>query len=463
MRNSLSGGCLLPLLLCNLSHAADPVDEYLQAELQKGQLPGLAVAVTRGEAVVKVAGYGLADVENSIPVTPQTVFQIQSVTKQFVATAIMMLVEEGKIDPSAKVSDYLEGTPDAWKDISVRHLLSHTSGIKDFINEPTASLRLEVTDDEVFRATAARQLNFQPGEKYAYSNSNYHLLAMIIRKLTGEPYPVFLKKRIFDPLGMGHTRVMSWADIVPHRAAGYGRQGAQLRHGQFVAESILAYGGGGLLSTPEDMAKWALALRGEKLLKRSSFDQMWAPNSLGDGTQSPYGFGWGIGGQTPHRFVQHSGGHITGFTSHIIRYLDDDLAVVVLVNAGYADPSKLARRVAGLYVPALSPPMRKPIADHEPAVTELLRRTERMIRQQRLDDGVFTPALESALAKSLPQSAEELNAIGLLNAVELLERTDSSNGMRQYLYRMRFARATLIVTVVLDRDGKVAGLSHEQE
>jgi CubicO group peptidase (beta-lactamase class C family) len=317
---------------------ADSVDDYVNLQMRQSGIPGLALAVTRNGAVVKAAGYGLANVENDVPVAPQTVFQIQSVTKQFVATAIMMLVEEGKVALDAKVSTYLDGTPETWKEITIRRLLSQTSGIKDFINEPTASLRLEVSEQEVFRALVPRPLNFQPGERYAYSNSNYHLLAMIIRKVTGESYGTFLRKRVFDPLGMTQTRVISLSEIIPHRASGYNRAGNELCNGQFVAESILAYGGGGLLSTAADMAKWDLALRGDKLLPHSRLEQMWTPTRLNDGTFSNYGFGWGIGGQPPHRFVQHSGGHITGFTSHIVRYLDDDLSVIVLVNAGFANP-----------------------------------------------------------------------------------------------------------------------------
>jgi CubicO group peptidase (beta-lactamase class C family) len=334
---------------------SDRVDEDVESEMKQSHLPGLALAVTQGGKVIRASGYGLANVELDVPVTPGTVFQIQSVTKQFVATAIMMLAEAGKLAVTDKVSAHLADTPEVWKDITLRHLLTHTSGIKDFINEPTASLRIEVTDEEVFQETARRPLNFQPGEKYAYSNSNYHLLAMVIRKLTGQSYGEFLKARVFEPLGMGQTRVVSWVDLVPHRAAGYLWRNGHLRNGQFIAESILSYGGGGLLSTVTDMAKWELALRGETLLKRAALEEMWAPTKLNSGGFSNYGFGWGIEGQKPHRAVQHSGGHVTGFTSYIIHYLDDDLGIIVLINGGLGDPSRMAHRIAEFYVPDLKP------------------------------------------------------------------------------------------------------------
>ena len=442
---------------------ADDVDTYVQGEMRSSQLPGVALAVIRNGSVIKTAAYGLANVEQDVSVTPQTVFQIQSVTKQFVATAIMMLVEEGKVSLDDPVSAYLAGTPDTWKEITVRRLLNHTSGIKDFINDPTASLRIEVTEEEVFKATAPRPLNFEPGSKYAYSNSNYHLLAMIIRKITGESYGAFLNRRIFEPLGMAHTRLMTWRELVPHRAAGYQLRDNQLRNGEFVAESILAYGGGGIISTVEDMARWDLGLRAAKITKPSSLEQMWTVTKLNDGTTSAYGFGWGIGGQSPHRFVQHAGGHITGFTSSIVRYLDDDLSIVVLVNAGFANPTKMAFAIAGLYVPELRPPERKPIEDVEPHVTDLLRQVEQMVRDGRAYRDLFTAQMYEVLTANLDQISSDLKSSGAMKAVELLERKPLSDGARQYLYRMRFERSTALLTLVLNREGKIAGLSQLPE
>jgi D-alanyl-D-alanine carboxypeptidase len=454
---------LASLLFVPFLTRADAVDAYLQGEMRRGQLPGVAIAVIRNGTVIKTAGYGLANVEHNIPVTSQTVFQIQSVTKQFVATAIMMLVEEGKVSLDAPVSAYLDGTPDSWKEITVRRLLNQTSGIKDFINDPTASLRLEVTEEDVFKATISRPLNFEPGSKYAYSNTNYHLLAMIIRQITGDVYGAFLKRRIFEPLGMDQTRLMSWHELVPHRASGYQLRDNQLVNGEFVAESILAYGGGGIISTAEDMAKWDLGLRAAKIIKPASLEQMWTVTKLKDGTTSAYGFGWSIDGQSPHRFIQHSGGHITGFSSSIVRYLDDDLSVVVLVNAGFANPARMSFAIAGMYIPELRPPERKPIEDVEPSVTELLRQVEQMMRDGRIHRDLFTAQMYEALLATEDQTSTELKASGALKSVELLERRSLNDGLRQYLYRVRLEQYASLVTLVLNREGKIAGLSQQPE
>jgi len=357
MKRMARGGWVaaIVLLLVAATARADAVDDYVNAHLAQRHIPGLSLAVVRGGKVEKLAGYGLANVELNVPVTPDTMFQIQSVTKTFTSTAILMLVEEGKIALDDPIGKYLDQTPESWNKITIRNLLSHTSGIKDFINEPTASIRLDVTEEDVLKATAPRPLNFQPGEKYAYSNTNYHLLAMVIRKLTGKSYGDFLKERIFVPLGMTSTRVNSLSDIIPNRASGYAWVKNRLQNGQYVAESILSYGGGGIVSSARDMARWAMAFNDQRLLKKSSIDAAWTAMKFNDGGTSTYGLGWGVGAVNGHRVVDHSGAHMTGFTSFLIRYRDDDMAIVVLTNSRTADPGQIAMHIAGIYNPALMP------------------------------------------------------------------------------------------------------------
>ena len=352
-RTTLVFLALLLLAPTSAPARADAVDDLLCAEIQQRHVPGLSVAVVRDGRVIKTAAYGLADLELGVLATPKTVFQIQSITKTFTAAAILLLVDEGKLSLDDPIAKHLEGTPDSWKDITIRHLLSHTSGIKDFINEPTASLRIDVTEEEVLRATVGRPLNFAPGERYAYSNTNYHLLAMIIRKLTGKWYGDFLRERIFIPLGMTDTRPVSLSEIIPSRASGYFWTGRSYRRGDFIAESILSYGGGGILSTAPDMALWARAIMAGKLLKPEAITQAWTPARLKGGATTGYGLGWGIGSVEGHRELNHGGGHATGFTSFLALYPEDHLAVVVLLNRGGANAGRIARRVAGLYVPEL--------------------------------------------------------------------------------------------------------------
>jgi hypothetical protein len=340
--------------------------------------------------------------------------------------------------------------------------LNHTSGIKDFINDATASLRIEVTEEEVLRATASRPLNFPPGEQWAYSNTNYHLLAMIIRKLTGKWYGDFLRERIFIPLGMTDTRPVSLSEIIPNRASGYFWSGESYRKGEFIAESILSYGGGGILSTAPDMALWAQAMLSGKLLKPEAITQAWTPACLNDGEQAGYGLGWGIGRFEGHREVNHGGGHATGFTSFLALYPEDRLGVVVLLNCGGANPGRIARRVAGLYIPELTPRPEKPIEDDQPETTELLRDCITRTADSWLEETLFTTEMWQVLEAQKTQIQAQLQALGALKSLELLSRSQSDE-LQTSRYRAAFANGTLIITVTLDANRRVAGLLSSEE
>jgi CubicO group peptidase (beta-lactamase class C family) len=341
------------VLLAPFVSRAEDVDDYVKAEMNKQHIPGLALVVVKNGHVDKSAAYGLANVELNVPVRTDTIFQIQSITKTFTASAVMLLVEEGKIGLDDKITKHLDNLPESWKEITVRHLLSHTSGIKDFINEPTVDMRKDIQPEDVIESLRKLPLNFQPGEKYAYSNTGYHLLAMIIRKVTGQYWGEFLKERILDPLEMNNTRVISLASIITNRAAGYLWENGELRNGRFIAPTILAYAGGGLRSTVLDLAKWDAALYTEKILKRSTLDQMWTPMKLNDGSNSSYGLGWGVTNYHGHRLISHTGSHMTGFKTALARFVDDKLTVIVFTNQREAEQMAIARGVAGFHIPEL--------------------------------------------------------------------------------------------------------------
>lgn len=334
---------------------ADKADDVMRAAMAGQKIPGASLAVIRNGKIVKTAGYGLANVELGVKATPKTVYQIQSMTKSFTAAGILMLVEEGKVGLDDPIARYVDGAPETWKDVTIRRLLTHTSGIKDYINEPTRSLRLDVSDEDVVKAAAPRPLNFAPGERYGYSNTNYLLLGMVIRRVTGAFYGDFLRERIFEPLGMADTRVISLTAIVPNRASGYLLDNAGLRNGEFIAQSVLGYPGGGLRSTVLDLAKWDIALTRGRVLKPETRALMWSKTRLNDGAESAYAFGWAIGEVNGHPVFSHTGSHGSGFASVIQRYPDDGLSVIILSNRGGADVSRIAREVAGQYVKQLAP------------------------------------------------------------------------------------------------------------
>ena len=345
---------------------ADKVDEYIEAEMVKQHIPGLSLAVVQNGKVVKSKGYGLANMELNVRATPSTVYQIQSITKSFVACGIMLLVEDGKIGLDDRITRYLSGLPEAWSGVTVRQLITHTSGIPSFVQDQGSGAAIvafaQKTDssEQIIRWAAARPLKFAPGEGRRYSSTGYHLLGMIIEKVSGKPWGKFLHERIFAPLGMTKTRVHSPFDIIPDRASGYNHFGDVPVNGLWFTEAYMASASGGLVSTVEDMARWEIALQAGTIIKPATLARMAVPVKLKndsvvqDGGRR-YGLGWDLQTVQGHRMMGHGGDHVTGFTANFARFTDDKLAVIVLTNLMPLDIGPITMRVAGFYVPALLP------------------------------------------------------------------------------------------------------------
>ena len=316
---------------CATDRAADFVNGYLK----KKQIPGCAVMVRHEGKVVLSEGYGMANLEHGVRVTPQTVFQSGSMGKQFTAMAVMMLVEEGKLSLDDPISKHLSVPVKEWSRITVRHLLTHTSGLGDYPED--FSLQEDYTEGEMLKMITAQPLGFAPGEKWNYSNLGYVTLGILIHRVTGEFYGEFLQERIFGPLGMKSTRIINEADIIPNRAAGYVLKDGVLKNQEWVSPSVNTTADGSLYFTAEDIAKWDEALEAKKLLSPAGFEQMWTPVKLNNGSTAPYGFGWGIHKtKSGHRCLEH-GGAWQGFVTYIARYPDDRLTVVVFCNRAGAD------------------------------------------------------------------------------------------------------------------------------
>jgi CubicO group peptidase (beta-lactamase class C family) len=339
--------------------ASQRADEYVSAEMKAEKIPGLALAVMREGKIVKAQGYGLSNVEHNVPVKPETIFQTGSVGKQFTATAVMMLVESGKLSLDDKISKYFPESPAVWKAITVRHLLTHTSGITDYGSETKkiVDLRKDYTEDELVRRFAGYPLDFPPGSKWSYSNSGYVILGVLIHRISGKFYGDFLQERVFHPLHMDSTHIISEADIVMNRAAGYRLMNGELKNQEWVAPKLNTTADGALYTNVLDMAKWDEALTQQTLLKKSSYDEMYTPVRLNDGKTYPYGFGWAIGDSHGHPLIEHSGSW-QGFHMNFSRYPADKFSVVVFTNldSEHSDPIKIAHEVAAIYVPELRSP-----------------------------------------------------------------------------------------------------------
>ena len=358
------------------------IDTFVSSEMQNEHIPGLAVGIYSRGTILLTKGYGLSNVELSVPVKPETLFQSGSVGKQFVSAAIMMLVEEGKLSLDDSIVKYFPDAPDTWKPILLKNLLSHTSGLAEYESgnriKPGGPfyLRMDYTEDELVKKVEALPIENPPGDKWNYRNTNYLLLGILIHRVTGTPYADFLTQRIFKPLGMSSTRLMSDADIIPNRAAGYEMSGTELKNQAWVSPTFNSTADGTLYFNVLDLAKWDEALYTTHLLKQTSLDRIWTVYPLNDGKPNPagYGFAWFINEQNGHKRIEH-GGAWQGFTCDISRYPDDSITVVVLTNLDnrHSNPGLFTRVIAGLVDTPLSVKKLTAIEDTQPVIATSLR------------------------------------------------------------------------------------------
>jgi CubicO group peptidase (beta-lactamase class C family) len=371
----------------------------------------------------------------------------------------MILVEEGELSLDDKISKYFADAPETWKNITVRHLLTHTSGMGDY--PPEMDLRRDYTEDEYFAFVKKAPLAYPTGAKWQYSNLGYVTLGVLIRKVTGQFYGDFLAERVFRPLGMITARVISEADIVPNRAAGYRLVDGKLKNQEWVSPSTNTTADGSLYFTILDLAKWDAALYTNKPLKQTSLAHMWSPVKLDDGTRKPYGFGWHTD-EIHNRRIAYHGGAWQGFKSFIVRFPDEQLTIIFFANSWDARDLKLARGLTAMFHPEFALPPAQPIEDKEPTVTSLVRRVLLELTRGTAELNLFTTEAQSTLfPEQAKQIGDRLNSLSLPIAIiytnELIERREE-NGLRVYRYMLSDMGTTLFCSVKLTKDDKVASL-----
>lgn len=306
------------------------IDAILAQEIEPGG-PGAAVAVLRDGAFIHRKAYGLADLEWETPLSPDAVFRIASVTKQFTAVAVMMLAERGLLDIDAPIETYLLDWPARGRTITVRHLLNHTSGIwRHDSDEGDRTRRPDPPIEVVIQRIYGGAFEFEPGERYSYNNSGYLLLGAIVTAVSGRTWEDFLREQIFAPLGMTCTGVVRHEAVTPRRARGYVRGRKRFHNARLDAMSW-SHAAGALGSTLDDLARWDRAIRTERLISKHGLDMMLAPTVLNGGALYPYGFGWGTAVYRRRRLYHHTGG-ISGYAAQMLHLRDEDLTTIVLSN-----------------------------------------------------------------------------------------------------------------------------------
>ena len=339
--------------------------DRLMARFVQPDGPGAVIGILRDGVFILRKAYGLADLEWRTPLDPDWVFRICSLTKQFVlAVATMRLVEAGVLDLDAPVERYLPDWPARGRRVTVRHLLNHTSGVwRHDSDQLERTLRPNPPVEAVLAMIAARDFEYEPGERYQYNNSGYLLLGAIIAAVSGESYEDHLRETIFEPLGMAHTGILRHGAVTPKRARGYIKGRSGFRNARLDAMNW-SHAAGALGSTVDDLARWDRAIRGNRLIRPDTLETMLEDAPQRDGGPSPYGFGWGTATWRGSRLYHHTGG-ISGFGCHMLHLRDEDLTTIVLANLYLFpfDPMTrgLVRVAKGWAEPA--PEMRDPTGD----------------------------------------------------------------------------------------------------
>lgn len=337
--------CLfLPSLVCAQVDSTDIIVSHL---MEKQKIVGLSLAVIKNGKAVVNKGYGLANVELNVPVTSETVIRLGSVSKQFFTTAILKLMQDGKLGIDDPVHKFFPDAPETWRPIKIQNLMSHTSGLQ---REGPAYDNFKIQPDiDIIKSAYNLPLVFTTGEKYQYCNLAYFMLAEIIKQVSGKPWQDYVRDELFIPAGMNNSYVTDFHLIIPNRADGY------MHNRDTLVNATAMYAirpSGGFLSTSSDMIKWEKALREKKIiLKKDNWEKLWQPfikTSDKAGSKEYYGFGWVIDEYNGHQLVVH-GGSNTGFRSVFAQFMDDALSIIILTNTDEANPRAIANALADYY------------------------------------------------------------------------------------------------------------------
>jgi CubicO group peptidase (beta-lactamase class C family) len=442
------------------------VDHYIAAEMRAQKIPGLSLAVRHAERLVYVKSYGVATLEHPVAASADTLFQIGSIGKQFTAAAAMLLARDGKLSLDDPLAKYLPEIPPTWSDVTLRLMLNHQSGIAQLTPPARDLLDLhhDYTDAEYIRLATSVPLDFRPGTDVSYSDTAYVLLGFVLNRVAGQFYGDFLSERVFRPLGMSRTRVVSDADIIVGRASGYElRPDGALRNQSWVAPALNRTADGSLYSTVLDLARWDEALSARRILDGEELERMWSVESLHGGGPPffHYGYGWVIDQWRGHRVIEYDG-NWQGFQAAMARYEDRHLTVIVLTNLALCRTQRIAHSVAALFDTTLSR-LDSPVSDSRPQLTMQLR--EFLADAERR--AAITLPLTAAGRKLLTASwigalGRELRASGPIISLVLVGETQEPAALER-VYRLDTKEMVDFLSLRYTADGTVDSVSAYQE
>ena len=410
--------------------------------------PGISILVAKDGKPIYRKAFGMADLELQVPLTPENVFELGSITKQFTAVAILMLQEQGKLKVTDDITKYIPDYPTQGKSITIYQLLNHTSGIKSYTDMPSfmTQARLDKTPTELIEVFKNEPMDFEPGEKFKYNNSGYILLGFIIEKVSGMSYEDFIEQNIFSPLKMNDSYYGSNSEIIPNRASGYKMENEGYANSDYLSMS-LPYAAGSLMSTVDDLLKWQNAINGNKLITKESLETAIHGSNLKNGEHIPYGFGWSELEVKEAKGYSHGGG-IFGYTTHEIYFPEEDVYVVGLTNCNCKSVGTTAAKVAALALGKSFPDMAD-VIDVDKA--EL----EKWVGNYRFEDGAIRIiSLKDGQLVSKRQGSSEFKIYPLGNNRFMFE-----DNTVEYLFSMENGKKVVEMTTL---NGQSNGVETEE-
>jgi CubicO group peptidase (beta-lactamase class C family) len=446
------------------------LEEYIESTIVKYDLPGVALVVINNDSIIIEGAYGFSNLSTKAKTTTNTVYPIASMDKQLIGTCIMILYEQGLLSLDDRITKFLVDAPEAWSDIKVKNLLSHTSGIPNKMPKVT---NLPISDDALYAFIKKQKLAFEPGNGWLYSDAGFVILQLIVKHLSGQPFDQFQSEHILLPLEMTNTRILTPGQM-EGRAMYYDKSKGKVKENKFrLKDRGPLYNDLG--SSISDFAKWDIAISKNKILQQSTYDMMWSPFILNNGkpvsnldnanelfeADRSYGYSWLIKSFNNHRIIYHSG--YTG--TSITRFPDDSLSVILFSNLvdplGF-NPNIIARHIAELYLPGSSPYMTEAKKDPTPDITDSIKRFIQAIENGLLNKNVLTVEFTERMLPALSKFQKVLNkGFGEMMTLEY-KNEYRKNENRTIIYKATYNKGVLYYQVELDSLGKICFMTVER-
>ncbi len=452
------------LLLFALSAAqqdADAITRVIEQEMQRQGIPGISLLVKRGDEVVIRQAFGKSNIELDVSAKPENIYNCGSITKTFTALTVMSLVEEGKLALSDKVSKYVEKAPEHWKDVTVHNLLSHTSGIPEYALIPGLGLIEEYTMDTWWEKMAPLPLDFATNTRFAYSNSNYTVLAEIIGKVSGRDFQAVVKERTIDKAGLKNTKFRRTNEIIMNTATGYFKVGNDMIVSPSEA-STSAYGAGGIVTCVDDLVQFLDAVNSGKIVSSATLKQMQQPNRTSDGRKTTYGLGWFVRDLNGHPMVSHAG-NTAGYSASMAYFPESKISVAVMGNVYAFSGDNLAIAIARAIEPSLRPVALSEKPDPNPELTKSLFEAFGTLIEGKTDSPLFDREYRGQLES--PRGRMGLGGFAQYRDHEpgkFLERKPEDPDT-VYTYRIKKGERTFRVLFTVTKENKVFSIAVQRE